>query len=77
MNRLLLFEAFESGLLSKTISFLKSKIGPSENFINQLKGILNKYDIPIDKISDDNFQYLSKDKALKIEAPKEWKPNME
>ena len=57
-----LFEAFESTKLSKTLGFIKDK----KTFIDYLKNIANKIDLPYSKYSDDYFQYLPFKKALEI-----------
>ena len=78
MNYLLLFESFESNLLSKTIDFLNKKIvdkSASTNFIKSTRMLLDEYDIPINSIKDSNLEYLNKSKALRIQAPEKWKAN--
>jgi hypothetical protein len=57
-----LFEAFESTKLSKTLGFIKDK----KTFIDYLKNIANKIDLPYSKYSDDYFQYLPFKKALEL-----------
>jgi len=68
MKYMLLYEAFDSDALSKLIKFVKSKLGKrySNNFINDLKRLINRYDIPIDKISNENIKYLGSKAALKV-----------
>lgn len=66
MKYLKLFEAFQSNTISKMLNFLKSKIGKSsqERFLDRLKTIQNKLDIPIDKIEDKDVLYLNRKKAI-------------
>lgn len=57
-----LFEAFESTKLSKTLGFIKDK----NLFIDHLKNIANRIDLPYSKYSDDYFQYLPFKRALEL-----------
>jgi hypothetical protein len=69
MKYLMLFEAFESDVISRITKFIKSKVddGNVRTFLDDLKSI-NKYiDIPIDKITNNDVEYLSAKKALKID----------
>lgn len=66
MKYLKLFEAFESEILSKTLSFL-SKTG-SEKLIILLTNLTKSADMPLSKLSDEQFQYLPFDKALQLNA---------
>ncbi len=67
---MLLFEAFKSRSISKTIAFLKkeSSIDAVDEFIQNLKRSCDDFDIPIDKISDDDIKYFSKKDGLKIRS---------
>lgn len=66
MKYLKLFEAFQSNTISKMLNFLTSKIGESSQarFLDRLKTIQNKLDIPIDKIEDKDVLYLNRRKAI-------------
>lgn len=77
LHHILLFEAFESKILSNTFNFLKNKIGKSKSleFIKSIKELLNYYDIPLDEISDDDLEYLPTSKSLKISTPDRWEKN--
>lgn len=68
MRYLKLFEAFGSEILSKTIKFLDKKLNKEQsvNFISSLKEILSMYEVPIDKIKDEDVDYLSGKKALRL-----------
>lgn len=65
---ILLFEAFGAKTISKTIDFLDKQVGKGarSSFINYLKDIGGKLDIPFDKITDEYFEYLGKPEALII-----------
>jgi len=65
----MLFEAFESGVLSKITKFVKKKIGDNniDRFLADLRTIKDKIDFPIDKISDKDVEYLSAKNAIKID----------
>lgn len=67
-----LTEAIESINISKTLSFLKSKVkeSASEEFLDKLKQVADIFDYPLSKIKDENIKYLSKIQAIKIK-PKE------
>ena len=71
MNRkkhIMVFEAFTSKTLSKTTSFLNKEIGKesSNDFLRILRSIGTGYDIPIDKINDNNLEYLTKRDAVNV-----------
>jgi hypothetical protein len=70
MKHLMLFEAFESKALSKMMSFLNKNINrdSAELFRDKLRGIVNRLNIPIDKIKDSDVKYLNRNKALKIKS---------
>ena len=59
-----LFEAFKSDKLSKTLAFINKD--SKGKFLEQLKTIANKIDLPYSEYSDDYFQYLPFRKALKL-----------
>lgn len=69
MKYLMLFEAFESGVISKITKFVKKKIGRDsiDKFLADLRTIKDKIDFPIDKISDNDVEYLSSRAAIKID----------
>jgi len=68
MKHLMLFEAFESNALSKMMKFLKSKVdnNSKEKFRDNIKRLINQFDIPIDKISDKDVKYLNRNQATKL-----------
>lgn len=72
MRYIKLFEAFKSNKLSKTLKFVDTN--SRRNFLDYLKGIGSSIDFPISEYSDDLFEYLPFQKALKknveIEDPK-------
>ena len=57
-----LFEAFDSNKLSKTLKYAKDG---KQKFLDEVKSILDKIDFPESKISDDYFEYLPFNAALK------------
>lgn len=63
MKYIKLFEAFESNILSKTLSYLSDK--SKDNFLKSIRSYCSKIDFPLSKISDDYFKYLPYSKALK------------
>ncbi len=63
MKYIKLFEAFESNILSKTLSYLSDK--SKDNFLKSIRSYCGKIDFPLSKISDDYFKYLPYSKALK------------
>ena len=64
MKYLKLWEAFKSEILSKTMAFLSDS--GKNKFMNELKGITNYISYPISELSDEYFQKLNFDKALKL-----------
>jgi hypothetical protein len=72
LKYLKLFEAFESIKLTKTLGYIDNK--SREIFIDYLKKLCKKYEFPLSQLSDDMFQYLPYNKALKVNAIKEDKP---
>jgi len=67
-NNQFINERFSSNSISKTIKWLNKKFKSGKGsslFLSELKKIL-KLDIPLDKVSDDCFSYMSTRKALKI-----------
>lgn len=63
LKYLKLFEAFESTKLSKTLGFIDKR--SRENFLYQLTNISTNLDFPMSEFSDDLFEYLPFNKALK------------
>jgi len=75
LKYLQLFEAFESQKLSKTLKFI-NKVS-SENFMQGINRIANRFDFPISKFNDDMFEYLPFKSALKKNAPPPKQPERE
>ena len=71
MRYLKLYEAFSSNTLSKLYKHLKKK-NASNKSLNQFKEdmevIAKSFDIPIDKISDEDVSYVSRKKALPLKS---------
>lgn len=72
MKYLKFYEAFKSKGISNTIKFLKDKVGShsSEGFVYALKEFMGNIDFPIDRISDEDIEYMSAKKALKLKNEK-------
>jgi hypothetical protein len=71
LKYLMLFEAFQSNVISNLLKHIGSKIksADSERFLIALKDILmNQYGFQIDKISNSDLKYLSAKQALKIKS---------
>jgi len=68
MKYLILFESFESNILSKMINFLNKKIDNTskQKFEHKIKTLISQFDIPIDKINDKDIKYLNKNQAIKL-----------
>ena len=60
-----LFEAFDARTLNATLHHIKTKADKS-SFLNNLKKICAKFDIPESKLSDDLFTYLPFNRALRF-----------
>lgn len=60
-----LFEAFDARTLNATLKHVKSKTDKT-NFLNTLKSICRRFDIPESKLTDDLFTYLPFNKALRF-----------
>lgn len=58
-----LYEAFDSRLMSKTLGFISSE--SKGTFISDIKKICDTIDYPYSKLSDDLFEYLPFNSALK------------
>lgn len=71
MRYLKLYEAFSSNTLSKLYKHLKKK-NASNKSLNQFKEdmevIAKSFDIPMDKISDEDVSYISRRKALPLKS---------
>lgn len=71
MRYLKLYEAFSSNTLSKLYKHLKKK-NASKKSLNQFKEdievMAKSFDIPMDKISDEDVSYLSRKKALQLRS---------
>jgi hypothetical protein len=71
MRYLKLYEAFSSNTLSKLYKHLKKK-NASNKSLNQFKEdmevITKSFDIPMDKISDEDVSYVSRRKALPLKS---------
>lgn len=61
LKHLILFEAFESSKLSKTLGYIKDK----KVFLSNIKTICNYIDFPYSELKDDFFEYLPFNKALR------------
>lgn len=75
-KHILLFEAFTSNTLSKTVKFLDKEVGKEQRktFIKAIKKLKDTFDIPIDKIRDEYLEYLGKGDALEIRGEKVTNP---
>ena len=64
----ILFESFESNILSKMINFLNKKFDNTskQKFEHKIKTLISQFDIPIDKINDKDIKYLNKNPAIKL-----------
>jgi hypothetical protein len=69
MKHLLLYEAFKSKGISKTLKFLSEKGVGKYDFLNELKKILEIYKFPISEFTDDDIHYMNSSKAKNIEIP--------
>lgn len=69
MKHLLVYEAFESDIISNIIKHVGKKIGKKNinDFIKSLKRIQSIYDIPIDKIKTEDLKYLPAKKVLETQ----------
>lgn len=63
MKYLKLYESFESNILSKTLKYLSKK--SKEKFLKDVKQICDEMDFPYSKLSDEYFEYLPFNNALK------------
>ena len=65
LKHIKLFEAFDARTLNATLNHLKLKTDKT-SFLNNLKKICAKFDIPESKLSDDLFTYLPFNRALRF-----------
>ena len=65
LKHIKLFEAFDARTLNATLNHIKTK-ADKDNFLNTLKKICNKFDIPESKLGDDLFTYLPFNRALRF-----------
>lgn len=65
LKHIKLFEAFDARTLNATLNHIKTKADKT-NFLNALKKICNKFDIPESKLGDDLFTYLPFNRALRF-----------
>ena len=67
-----LTEAIESVNISKTLSFLKSKVeSDTGRFLEELKKLIEIYDYPLSKVKDENIKYMAKWPALNLKPKSE------
>lgn len=72
MRHLLLYEAFKAKGISKTLKYLSDNDIAKENFLEDLKHLLNNYDLPISDIDDNDIHYMSKKKAEVVKLPDDY-----
>lgn len=72
MKHILVYEAFSSKTISKTLNFVDKKVGKDQKkkFLNVLREIKDRYDFPIDIIDDKWMDYLSKKEAYILNSSK-------
>jgi len=68
MKYLMIYEAFQAKAISDIIKHVRKEVNSRNvnKFIDELKGLQNTYDFPIDKIQKEDIKYLPSKKALKI-----------
>jgi hypothetical protein len=73
MRYLKIYEAFESKGINSTLDFLKKKVGKKSSilFLDSLKTLMTSVDLPIDKISDDDIDYMSAKRAALVKSKKD------
>jgi len=73
LKHILIYEAFASKTISKTLSFIGKQIGDGAKarFLNALKYTKDQYDYPIDKIDDKYIDYLTKKDAVLVNTDKQ------
>ena len=62
MKYLMLFEAFESKILSKTLGYINTS--DKSSFMDRIKRLCKTIDFPLSKMSDEYFEYLPFKSAL-------------
>jgi hypothetical protein len=72
MRHLLLYEAFKSSGISKTLKFLSKNNVNKTEFLNVLKRVLKNYDYPISEFTDNDVHYMSAKKAKEIRIPSDY-----
>ena len=65
LKHIKLFEAFDARTLNATLNHIKANADKT-NFLNALKKICNKFDVPESKLTDDLFTYLPFNRALRF-----------
>jgi len=72
MKYIKLFEAFESGKLSKTLGYISND--GKKFLLEKLRNLCNGMDFPFSKLNDDLFEYLPYKKALKVKYVESTEP---
>lgn len=72
LKYLKLFEAFESVKLTKILGYINQE--SKNKFLDYLKKLSSNYDFPMSQFSDDMFQYLPFNKALRVNIKAEKQP---
>ena len=67
-----IYEAFESEILGKTLAFINKD--SQSTFLSYLKDITNGLDMPLSRLSDEQFQYLPFKRALNLNTTLEDEP---
>ena len=72
LKHLVIYEAFASRTISKTLKYILKKLGKTSKigFLDLLKSLMAKYDYPIDKIDDKWLKYLTKKDAILVRGDK-------
>lgn len=73
MKYIKLFEGFESDAISSVLSHLKKKLGKSypKYFLDKLTDICKDNDIPLSSLNNNEIEYMSATRALKIKSDEE------
>ena len=73
MKYIKLFEGFESDALSNVLSYITKKLDKSQSkdFLNLIKRICDANDIPASSLNNNEIEYMSAKKALKMESNEE------
>lgn len=68
MRYIKLYEAFKSDVLKNTLKFLTNKVNKNtaNDFIDEIRTLLNNVNIPISEIDESDIEYLRTSKAFKI-----------